>query len=113
MGAIAKGMSVSISFRLQAQAPAVSRRKPPVSERHSGSGDSSPTDSAPEKGEPKMMVSNRAVVMETLDLEVKKSGYSMVVNALAYLFSDLLKEYACKKIAKHLDTHTGTLIETL
>eukprot|EP00929_Paragymnodinium_shiwhaense_P118360 TRINITY_DN90290_c0_g1_i1.p1 TRINITY_DN90290_c0_g1~~TRINITY_DN90290_c0_g1_i1.p1 ORF type:complete len:1042 (+),score=266.94 TRINITY_DN90290_c0_g1_i1:124-3249(+) len=128
--AMARGMSVSISFRLQAETPAVSRKPPPPVDRRgaapstasTGSAGSSPAASsvsaaasngALDKGAPKMVVSSRAVFMETLDLTVRKSNYSMIVNALAYLFSDVLREYASQKIAKHLDNHTGALIDSL
>merc|ERR1711920_311806 len=62
---------------------------------------------------PQLVISSRKVLMETLELCVRDSSYSVIVNALSYIFGDVLKEYACAKVTKQLDKHTGKLVETL
>jgi len=126
--ALAKRMSVAVSFRLQQQPgtsvpalhvvgkPSVSFQtsmrevgatlSAAASAARSGTGDIAPPP-------PRMVVSSRTVGMEILELNVHKSNYALIVNALTFLFADVLKDYACAKVAKHLDGHTDTLIEAL
>merc|ERR1712118_418242 len=47
------------------------------------------------------------------ELCLRESTYSVIVNALSYIFGDVLKDYACAKATKQLDKHTGKLVETL
>lgn len=61
----------------------------------------------------KIEMCSRSVHMEHLELWVQNTGLSVVINALTFLFADLLKGYASQKIAKHLDEHMGTLITAL
>jgi len=64
-------------------------------------------------GKPQLVMNGRYVQMESLDLSITDSSYTLLVNALSFLFADLLKGYASRKIAKHLDEHVGTLINVL
>jgi len=68
---------------------------------------------AAEGGKPVLAMSSRSVHMENLELWVGQSNYAAIVNALSFLFADVLKGYACRKIASHLDEHVGTLVGTL
>jgi len=88
--AMAEKMSVSLSFKLDQTATG-------------------------EGGErlPRFVMSSRSVHMENLELWVGESNYSVIVNALSFLFADMLKDYACEKIISQLDEHTGVLITTL
>jgi hypothetical protein len=79
-------MSVSLAFRLQ-----------PVA---SGS-------------PPKLVMSSRSVEMDSLELVVGETNYAVIVNALSWLFADMLKGYARNKIVSHLDEHVGTLVGAL
>lgn len=62
---------------------------------------------------PQLVVSSRAVHMESMELCVRESNYAMIVNALSYLFANVLKDYACEKVSKQLDKHTDALVEAL
>lgn len=59
---------------------------------------------------PHVVISSREVAMESLELTIRDSGWSPIVNALTYMFAQYLNEYACSKIASQLDKHTGTLV---
>jgi len=61
----------------------------------------------------KIAMSSRSVNMEHLDLWVGNTGYAFIVNTLSFLFADVLKGYASRKIASHLDEHMDTLITAL
>lgn len=84
----AERMSVTIAFMLTA----------------TGEGD---------KKKPELVVSSRAVHMEHLELWISETNYAIVVNALSFLFADVLKSYACGKIQEHLDENMSILIEGL
>lgn len=60
---------------------------------------------------PHIVLSSRSVHMENLELWVRETSYAMVVNALSFLFADVLKSYACQKITSQLDEHTAVLID--
>jgi len=62
-----------------------------------------------------LVMSSRKIQMESLELWVLETDWSVsaVVNALTYLFADVLKTYACEKIASKLDEHMGVLVEGL
>lgn len=64
---------------------------------------------------PKLVMTSRSIQMESLNLWVHETdwGVSAMVNALTYLFADVLKSYACEKIASKLDEHMDPLIESL
>jgi len=64
-------------------------------------------------GTPSLAMSSRSVLMDSLELWVENSNYAVIVNALSFLFADVLKEYACQKIGSYLDDHMGTLIGAL
>jgi len=64
-------------------------------------------------GKPSLVMSSRSVLMDSLELWVCETNYAVVVNALSFLFADVLKGYACQKIAKQLDEHVETLITAL
>eukprot|EP00435_Cladocopium_sp_Y103_P026933 s1545_g6.t1 len=51
----------------------------------------------------------------SLDLWVHQTDWSVstIVNALTFLFADVLKRYACEKIANKLDEHMSVLVEGL
>jgi hypothetical protein len=61
----------------------------------------------------KIAMSSRAVNMEHLELWVQNTGYAVIINTLSFLFADVLKGYASRKIAENLDEHMGTLVTTL
>ncbi|CAK0911839.1 unnamed protein product, partial [Prorocentrum cordatum] len=46
-------------------------------------------------------------------MTVDETGYAVIVNTLSWLFADVLRAYACRKIASHLDSHMGTLVGAL
>eukprot|EP00439_Symbiodinium_sp_Y106_P010574 s3783_g1.t1 len=76
---------------------------------------------------PKLVMTSRSIQMESLNLWVHETearqevsdppapdatpdwGVSAMVNALTYLFADVLKSYACEKIASKLDEHMDPL----
>ncbi|OLQ10501.1 hypothetical protein AK812_SmicGene5702 [Symbiodinium microadriaticum] len=64
---------------------------------------------------PKLVMTSRSIQMEGLHLWVHETdwGVSAMVNALTYIFADVLKSYACEKIASKLDEHMDPLIESL
>merc|ERR1712194_675956 len=68
---------------------------------------------APAGEQPKLVMSSRSVVMESLDLWVSETKYDKIVNALCFLFTDVLKGYACEKMVSQLDEHMGALVGAL
>jgi len=67
----------------------------------------------PDGGRPVLAMSSRSVYMDNLELWVGQTNYAAIINALSFLFTDVLKGYACRKIASHLDEHVGTLVSAL
>lgn len=63
-------------------------------------------------GQP-IRLSDRSVHMETLQLRVGESNYAAIINTLTYLFANVLKDYASRKIAAQLDEHVGSLVGAL
>merc|ERR1712039_213541 len=63
--------------------------------------------------QPCLVMSSRSVVMESLDLIVSETKYEKIINALCFLFTDVLKGYACEKIVSQLDEHMGALVGAL
>jgi len=78
-----------------------------------GGSSASSTNSSPAPGTMMVTMSSRSILMDSLELTVGETSYSMIVNALTFLFADVLKNYACEKIAERLDEHMGFLIEGL
>eukprot|EP00927_Polykrikos_kofoidii_P042543 TRINITY_DN36548_c0_g1_i1.p1 TRINITY_DN36548_c0_g1~~TRINITY_DN36548_c0_g1_i1.p1 ORF type:complete len:1139 (-),score=233.74 TRINITY_DN36548_c0_g1_i1:121-3513(-) len=64
-------------------------------------------------GTPQLVLRRREVSMQNLELSIRQSSYSPIVNALTFIFADFLKDYACEKIERMLDKHTGTLMQAL
>merc|ERR1719436_275229 len=58
-------------------------------------------------------MSRRSVLMDSLDLWISDHDYAFVFNALSFMFADVLKNYACQKITKHLDENVGFLVQGL
>lgn len=90
--AIAEGMSLDLAFRWQ---------RPPAD--------------SPDGTLPQLVMCSRKIEMASLDLWVHQTDWSLstIVNALTFLFADVLKRYACEKIASKLDEHMGVLVEGL
>lgn len=90
--AIAEGMSLDLAFRWQ---------RPPAD--------------SPDGTLPQLVMCSRKIEMASLDLWVHQTDWSVstIVNALTFLFADVLKRYACEKIASKLDEHMGVLVEGL
>jgi len=79
----------------------------------SASGGGSTSSGGVPHGHPVLAMSSRSVLMDNLELWVGETNYAVIVNALSFLFADVLKNYACETIANHLDEHVGTLIGAL
>mmetsp|Transcript_35996 Transcript_35996/g.84368 ORF Transcript_35996/g.84368 Transcript_35996/m.84368 type:complete len:995 (+) Transcript_35996:107-3091(+) len=62
---------------------------------------------------PQLIITAAHVHMESLDLWVEESNYSMIVNTISYLFAEVLKDYACERIAKRIETDLGTVLDLL
>lgn len=90
--AIAERMSLDLAFRWQ---------RPPAD--------------SPDGTLPQLVMCSRKIEMASLDLRVHQTDWSVstIVNALTFLFADVLKRYACEKIASKLDEHMGVLVEGL
>ncbi|CAE8641977.1 unnamed protein product, partial [Polarella glacialis] len=63
--------------------------------------------------QPELVMSSRSVHMDHLELWVGETNYAVVVNALSFLFADVLKSYACQKIADQLDEQMEVLVASL
>jgi hypothetical protein len=61
----------------------------------------------------KIEMSSRSVHMEHLELWVQNTGLAAIINTFTFLFADILKGYASRKIVEHLDAHMDTLTSTL
>jgi hypothetical protein len=61
----------------------------------------------------KIAMSNRIVNMEHLELWVGNTAWASIVNTLSFLFADVLKGYASRKIASHVDEHMDSLVSAL
>jgi len=64
-------------------------------------------------GTPELVLSNRSVLMDSLELWFGETNYAVILNTLSFLFADILKGYACQKILKHLDEHMGVFVTAL
>lgn len=62
---------------------------------------------------PSLVMSTPQVHMESLELWVGETNYAVIINALSYLFADVLKDYACVKLGKHLEDPMGPLVDAL
>jgi len=110
----ADGMSVSFAFRLLPADAASPTSAAARGVRVWGRGEAAPP-SAPGSsgGGPRLVMSSRSVFMENLELVISDNNYAVLVNALTFLFADVLKHYACQKIAQRIDEHMGVLIDGL
>merc|ERR1711933_209174 len=88
-------------------------RVPADASTAAGTGDAASAAQGPAPPALKVEMSDRIIVMRDCTLEISESYASYLINALSYIFADVLKEYACRKILEHLDENIGPLIANL